>query len=85
MVADRGGYVEQILYWVRVGDQFPTTWIDQRFAMAADSLKGRLPDGVLVRLSTIQEPEFHGIPMLKGFATQLLDHTASDFRESILI
>lgn len=85
VVADRSGYVEQILYWVRVGDQFPTTWIDQRLVMAVDSLKGHLPDGVLVRFSTIQEPDYDGIPVLRSFAKQLLDEVAIDFRDSILI
>lgn len=85
VVADRGGYIEQILYWVRVGGHFPTTWVDQRIVMAVDSLKGRLPDGVLVRFSIIQERNYDGLTVLESFATQLLERSAKDFRESILI
>ncbi|MEE4207736.1 MAG: exosortase C-terminal domain/associated protein EpsI [Parvularcula sp.] len=85
VIADRRGPEEQILYWVRVGNRFPTTWLDQRMAMASDSLKGTLPDGVLVRISTIQKPGYRGMPILKDFARQLLDQSETKFRDTILV
>jgi len=30
LLADRGGVRERILYWVRVGEKFPTSWAQQR-------------------------------------------------------
>lgn len=43
---------EQILYWTRIGDEFPTEWIDQRLAVARANLRQEIPDGILARIST---------------------------------
>lgn len=55
LVADRGGLKEKILYWVRVGDNFPRGWVDLRLTTALSNVKGVTPDGVLFRVSTIYE------------------------------
>lgn len=43
---------EQLIYWTRIGDAFPTRWWAQHVAVAEENLKGHIPDGVLVRIST---------------------------------
>jgi len=42
---------DRILYWVRVGDAFPTSLWGQRLSTFKDNLRRIEPDGVLLRLS----------------------------------
>lgn len=44
---------ERVLYWTRVGNAMPRTWSQQRLAVMSSNLRGRIPDGVLVRMSTL--------------------------------
>jgi len=59
LTASVPGRTERVLYWTRVGDAMPISWWQQRLAIAADNLKGRIPDAVLVRVSTI-DADGHG-------------------------
>ncbi|MFZ1991410.1 MAG: exosortase C-terminal domain/associated protein EpsI, partial [Alphaproteobacteria bacterium] len=43
---------EPVSYWMRVGDRLVTTNMDRQLAKLTDGLKGIIPDGVLVRVST---------------------------------
>lgn len=52
--AVRGERIEQILYWTRLGDQFPTSWLRQHVSRVRNSLRGIVPDGILVRASMIE-------------------------------
>lgn len=66
---------EVVMYWTRVGDQFPRRWIEQRWAVAEANLRGIVPDGVLVRVSTLGN-DFGGTkPILTNFIRDL--HRAS--------
>jgi len=85
VVADRGGLFERVIYWVRVGDQFPTSWIDQRLAMAAANLKGTIPDGVLVRISTLEEPGSSTSSDIKTFIDAFLRASPPGFRDAVLL
>lgn len=58
---------EVVTYWTRVGDEFPRQWSEQRLAVARDNLRGYIPDGALVRLSTIANDAASVKPMLEGF------------------
>jgi EpsI family protein len=53
LTATRPGRSEQILYWTRIGDAMPTTWGQQRWTIARDNLRGKIPDAVLVRVSSV--------------------------------
>lgn len=45
------GYVEQVVFWSRIGTQFPTDRASQSWLVARENFAGRMPDGLLVRLS----------------------------------
>jgi len=62
---------EQILYWTRIGDEFPRSPSAQRWAVVRDNLRGQVPDGVLVRVSTIGEQLAGALPILVGFIQAL--------------
>ena len=50
--------VEQVLYWTRLGNEFPQSWDEERHFLAAQNLRGIAPDGTLVRVSSVDlDPE----------------------------
>ena len=62
---------EHVLYWTRIGDQFPLAWKDQRLAVIKANLRGTIPDGVLVRMSVVMPDIQDALPVLKTFAADL--------------
>lgn len=62
---------EHVLYWTRIGKEFPLTWSQQRLAVIRANLNGIIPDGVLVRASLIAPTVEEAMPHLTNFAAQL--------------
>ncbi|MGX7953593.1 exosortase-associated protein EpsI, V-type [Tsuneonella sp. HG249] len=62
---------ETVLYWTRVDDAFPRRWIEQRLVVARRNLEGVIPDGVLVRVSTLSGGGADDLPLLTSFVTDL--------------
>ncbi len=62
---------EQVLYWTRIGEDFPRRWIDQRLAVLHANLNGAIPDGLLVRLSTTADDLAAALPVMQNFAASL--------------
>jgi len=60
---------EQLIYWTRVGDYFPTKWSEQHMAVIKENFAGIIPDGVLVRMSTVSGDDARGF--LDAFARDL--------------
>jgi EpsI family protein len=83
--ADRGGIVERIVYWVRVGDDFPVSWASQRLAMARANLQGSVPDGVLFRVSALEEPGQDVSEILNRFVALFVKRASPLLREKILL
>lgn len=68
IVAETGLRREEIIYWTRLGSYFPRRWSDQRWAVFMQNLRGDIPDGLLVRISSITP----------GIGRTALDAFASD-------
>jgi len=65
--------VEQVLYWTRIGELVPTSWVGQRLAVVRSNLQGQIPDGLLVRLSTVSDDAAHAQATLKKFARAMIE------------
>jgi len=65
--------VEQVLYWTRIGELVPTSWLSQRVAVVRSNLQGSIPDGLLVRLSTVSSDANEAQATLKAFARAMLE------------
>lgn len=63
---------EQVLYWTRIGDEFPTTQLAQRISVVRHNLAGEVPDGILVRTSTVAQDGPAALPILRGFIATLV-------------
>lgn len=63
--------VEQVLYWTRLGSSLPTSWAQQRWAVVVENLNGLIPDGVLVRMSCVENDTEKAYSLLREFASDL--------------
>lgn len=64
---------EPITYWVTVGDKAIKSGIQQKIQRLAYGLSGKIPDGMLVRVSTIQDSESDAYRVQDRFVVQMLD------------
>jgi EpsI family protein len=71
-LGERQDRKEYVLYWTRISNAFPTTLVDQRLVMFEQGLRGVVPDGVLVRLSTVCPDWALARAALLTFATSLI-------------
>ncbi|MBB4152785.1 EpsI family protein [Sphingomonas jinjuensis] len=72
LVTQRGPRIENVLYWTRVGNDFPLRWAEQRIDMAIDNLHGFVPDGLLGRVSMISPDSDNALVTLDGFFRSML-------------
>jgi EpsI family protein len=82
--ADGISRTEQVLYWTRIGNSFPTSWLDQRMAVVRANLDGMIPDGILVRLSTLAPDMASAQGDLAAFAAQLVGSASPAARQLLI-
>jgi len=70
--AVRDGYHEQILYWTRVGNEYPTSAVAEKIVVARADLTGSMPDGILVRLSMATADRDAAMAQMLDFAGSLI-------------
>jgi EpsI family protein len=76
----RDARIEQVLYWTRLGDEFPNSWDEERRFLAQQNLQGLAPDGALIRVSMI-DPDAEGAKVqLTRFAAALYAASGRDGR-----
>jgi EpsI family protein len=80
MAATNGARTEQLVYWTRIGNHMPTSWRQQRLAVAIDNLKGRIPDAVMTRVSTISNNRSAALRSIDEFIGAMLDPMAPNVR-----
>jgi EpsI family protein len=82
--ADGISRTEQILYWTRIGNLFPSSWLDQRLAVVRANLDGVIPDGILVRISTLAPDMDAAQADLAAFAAQLVKSASPAARQLLI-
>jgi len=71
-LGERQDRKEHVLYWTRISNTFPGSLFDQRVVMFEEGLSGVIPDGVLVRLSTLCPDWALAQSALQAFAGSLV-------------
>lgn len=71
---------EAVLYWTRVGNTFPRRWSRQRLAVIRANLQGIVPDGLLVRVSTLGSEMPAELATLKSFMTEFVGGASPGLR-----
>jgi len=75
---------EQVLYWTRVGHEFPTSPMEQRWSVVTQNLHGRVPDGILVRTSVAAPDVQTALPMLRNFVDAMLESSPAAARRLLV-
>lgn len=75
---------EQILYWTRIGEYLPLSGSEQRTVRFRNALSGIVPDGVLVRMSTLTDDPVRGDAVNQAFARALIAGLAPAGRRVLL-
>lgn len=58
---------ETVMYWTRVGMDFPRRWSEQRVSVIRSNLRGVIPDGLLIRVSSLGSDMEAELAMLRRF------------------
>jgi EpsI family protein len=72
LLATSGSRIEPITYWIRVGDETVTGLLGQRLAQLKRGLSGDVPDGLIVRVSTLGRDSAAGFQLQDQFVRDLL-------------
>ncbi len=84
LVAGMGPRIEPISYWLLVGDQLTPFGYAQRWVTIRHGLKGVVPDGVLVRVSTIDADVAHAFALQTRFIQDLLAALSPEQRARLI-
>jgi EpsI family protein len=72
VVAEKEGRFEPITYWMKVGDDIATGVFDRQIARMKYGLEGIIPDGALIRVSTVGLSEAAAYKLQDKFVHDLL-------------
>jgi EpsI family protein len=75
---------EPITYWVTIGDKAVMSGLGQKYQRFVYGLTGKIPDGMLVRVSTIQTDEKDAYQVQARFVNQMLDALSPKDRTRLL-
>ena len=71
LVTQLGGRVEPLTYWITVGERITISGTEQKLAQLAYSTRGVVPDGMLVRVSSIDRDSGKAFTVQQGFIVAL--------------
>ncbi|MGA7750528.1 MAG: exosortase-associated protein EpsI, B-type [Gallionella sp.] len=84
LVAKKQTRIEPITYWIRMGDSITRGWFEQKAATLNYELSGKVPDGLLFRVSTISNDEQDSYKIQQTFIMSLLQAVQSKDRHWLI-
>ena len=78
-----GARIEPVMYWFTVGDKAVLSTTEKRLVDLRFGLTGRIPDGMLFRVSSIDGDQKQAIQLQDQFVTQLLQAVPSADRKRL--
>lgn len=75
-----GERFEPVTYWTVVGDQITTNALEKRLTEMRYAIHGRIPDGMLVRVSSIDKDSDKAYAIQSSFARDLIRAISPDHR-----
>jgi EpsI family protein len=84
LVAGHGARNEPISYWLVVGRNITDFGLQHKLATLKYGLTGRIPDGMLVRVSSIDENEARSFAMQDRFVREMLANLSPVHRQHLL-
>jgi EpsI family protein len=83
MVATQGPRVEPVTYWFTTGDKVVRTYMERELAQLTYTLSGVVPDGYLVRMSSLTSDSQAAYRMHIAFANELFSHVNAELRRRL--
>jgi EpsI family protein len=84
LVATQGPRIEPITYWVMIGDSAVRGNMEQHLARLKYGLTGKIPYGMLVRVSTISTNESQSYRMQEQFVRDMLGAVPTEYRKVLI-
>jgi len=84
LVAAKGSRYEPITYWIRIGEGIARTNWEMKKLQIRYALSGRVPDGMLVRVSSISDDSVKAFALQRDFINDLLSGVNSDHRQDLI-
>jgi EpsI family protein len=85
LIATQDRRVEPITYWIRTGNYVVRGWLEQNIARVKNGLlTGYTPDGLLVRVSSIDEDKERAYKLQDDFLRALVAASRIDARTMLL-
>ena len=84
LVATMAGRVENVTYWTRVGEYLPASGAEQRLDLLRAKMAGFVPDGILVRASSIGDDHPERFALNRRFLAALVEAVAPDVRPAFV-
>lgn len=83
VLALQGNRIEPITYWVTVADKVVRPDITQKLVQVAYGLSGEVPDGMLIRVSSIDRDQNNAFKKQDEFAKTLLSSLTPESRQRL--
>ena len=83
LIAIQGNRNEPITYWVVIGDKATLSGLRQKFAQLSYGLTGKVPDGFLVRISSIDRDNQSAYQQQEAFINSMLGAMSEQDRARI--
>ena len=84
LVATQGAHVEPITYWTTVGDKVAVSGLKWKLQQMKYGLTGKVPDGLLFRISSIQADDAKAYQTQDAFTRDLLKAMSPSGRQRII-
>jgi EpsI family protein len=78
--------LELVTYWIRIGDQISTSPWRSRLIIAREGFAGRVPDGILVRISSLMQTDGdagRALGVQRGFLADLYGSLSVSARKAL--
>ncbi|MYM65291.1 EpsI family protein [Pseudoduganella sp. FT55W] len=84
LVATQGNRIEPITYWITVGEHTIDPGMSQKWQQLRYSLAGQVPDGMLVRVSSIETDRERAYVLQQRFVNDMLASVSESGRQRLI-
>ncbi len=84
LVASKGQRVEPITYWMVTAEKVANNAWDMKLAKLAYTLNGKIPDGILIRISSISADASAAYELQRQFAAAMFSSLSSADRKRLI-
>ncbi|MBE2260105.1 MAG: EpsI family protein [Rhodobacteraceae bacterium] len=74
---------EPVSYWITIGDRAVRSGVEKKLVEMSYGLAGKIPDGILVRVSSIDDDKLRAYEMHDRFSKQMLEALAPEAQQRL--